>query len=79
MSAQVSPEAIEAFKAYKRNLEWAHGHGDVLETYQGKFVAVANRNILDASSDREKLEKAYSGVPGVYIMQVVKRGLKWVL
>lgn len=79
MAAEVSTEALESFKAYKRNLQWARAHGENLEKYKGMFVAVANGKVLDSAQKLGELQEKYAEVPGVYVTLVVQRGLKWVL
>lgn len=79
MAATDTAAALESLKRYRDNLVWAKQNRESLERYAGKFVAVAQGKVLDASEDRGELETRYSTVPGVYIAAVVKRGTRWIL
>jgi hypothetical protein len=79
VAADVSPQALESFAAFKQNLRWAKAHRDDLEPYAGRYVAVAKGKILEASDSGRQLEEKYKGTRGVYIAVVVPRGTRWVL
>ncbi len=79
MEAAVSPQALEAFAAFKKNLQWAKAHRDDLEQFAGKYVAVSKGRILESADSGSALEEKYKEIPGVYIAAVVRRGMRWVL
>ena len=79
MAPEVSAEAVEAFRKYQSNVRWARSNDQKLERYAGKFVAVANGQVLESADTSQALESKYHDVPGVYVAVVVRRGLRWVL
>jgi hypothetical protein len=77
--AYVSPEALETFRQYDKNLKWAKTHDNELDPYTEKYVAVADEKVIGSSANRDELVGMVRGRVGVYIAFVPKHGLIWIL
>lgn len=79
MAASLPANAVEAFKAYDRNLRWAKAHDDALAPFEDKYVAVADEKVIASAPTREAVQSKSRGHVGVYIAFVAKKGLIWIL
>src|SRR5271170_4224590 len=73
MSATIPANALEAFRAYDRNLRWAKAHEEVLAPFEEKYVAVADGKVVGSAATKEALQPKVKGHVGVYVAYVAKK------
>lgn len=60
-------------------MKWARAHDRELTVHEGKFVAVAEAQILGEADDPAELHRRFSDKKGLYVTYVAPPGLAWVL
>lgn len=79
MASVLSDDARETFKKYDRNARWAMSHGDALQEFEERYVAVSDGKVIASADTREEVEIEVAGVPGAYVGLVPRKGLIWIL
>lgn len=72
-------DAFDLLRAFDTNMKWARSHNGELMKHTGKFVAVADSQVLGEGDDSKELEERFAGKKGLYVTFVTLPGLLWVL
>ncbi len=71
-------ELLSSFKKYAENFEWAQQNFETLQEHVGKYVAIANKEILGFGDDKKSIEKKFKNVDGLFI-DLITPTLLWIL
>lgn len=74
-----SVDAFDLLRAFDANLKWARSHNSELTKHSGKFVAIADSQVLGEADNPKELEEKFAGKKGLYVTFVTLPGLLWVL
>ncbi len=72
-------ELLNSFRKYAENFEWAKENFETLQEHVGKYVAIANKQILGFGEDRKSLEEKYKNADGLFVELITPKMILWIL